>query len=135
MLFNRDDRDESPDTVSREAWPAFEVALLDCLYPCADDRGEQAGVIECDELVCVFTFIEAVGLTHNGVVGVVKVLAMLRDGWWVCLRSVLLVVKLDSLQPVCSVSPSAQHSFAGLCDFTSMGVEEYFAARIAQGGD
>ena len=37
----RDDGDESPDTFSREAWPAFEVALMDGFYPCADDGEEQ----------------------------------------------------------------------------------------------
>ena len=56
LLGCRDVGDELPDAFSREAWPAFEVALLDRLYPCADDGGEQAGMIECDKLVCVFAF-------------------------------------------------------------------------------
>ena len=53
----RDDRDESSDMFSCEARPAFEVALMNGLYPCADDREEQAGMVECNELVGVVAFI------------------------------------------------------------------------------
>ena len=135
FLGCRDDGDESPDAFSHKTWPAFEVALLDCLYPCADDGGEQAGMIECDKLVCVFAFVEAVGLHNNGVVGIVMVHTLLWDGWWVCLWCGLLVINFDLPLPVCSVSPSAQHRFTSVCDFTAMGVEEHFAACITQRGD
>ena len=136
LLGCRDDGDELPDTFSHKAWwRAFEVALLDCLYPCADDGGEQAGMIECDKLVCVFAFVEAVGLTNNGVVGVIVVHAWLWEGWCACLWCGLLVVKFYLPQSVRSVSPSAQHRFTGVRDFTDMGVEEHFAAYIAQSCD
>ncbi len=52
-----DDGDESSDTLSREAGPAVEVALMNGLYPCADDGEEHAGMIERNELVCVVAFI------------------------------------------------------------------------------
>ena len=134
LLGCRDDGDESPDMFSRKAWQAFEVALLDFFYPRAEDGGEQAGMIECNELVCVFAYVEAVGLTNNGVVGILVVQALLWDGWWVCLWCGLLVVKFDSPQPVHSVSLSTQHLFTGVSDFTAVGVEEHFTPRIVQSG-
>ncbi len=103
----RDDGDESPDTFSREAWPAFEVALMDGFYPCADNGEEHAGMIECDELVCVLAFVEAVGLTEECVVGVIVLYAPWWDSLWVCLWYGLIVFKFDMPQPVCGVSPSA----------------------------
>ena len=71
-----DNGDESSDTFSRKAGPAFEVALRDGFYPSADDGEEHAGMIECDELVRVFAFIEAFGLAKEWVVGVVVLSAL-----------------------------------------------------------
>ena len=47
-----------------EAGKAFEVAVINCLYQCGDDRIIQGHMVEVDELICVVAFIQTVCFHH-----------------------------------------------------------------------
>ena len=55
------DLDEAAYALGREAWPPFEVPGFNGLAPSGDSGESHGGVVKLDELVGVFTLVNAVG--------------------------------------------------------------------------